>query len=212
MKDRFLKRPLSFSQLSTWEYSQEEWMDRYILGKKFEGNPATRFGSEIGDAIGTPDSPVPDLNPPGVKEYRLTGEIEGIKLVGYADHYCPDTLELHENKTSDNPKRWTTRKANTHRQIDMYLLLLNLTEGIPPEHVTCYLNFIQTKPSGLGYRLHDPVKWEQFLIKTKTQADLDAFTEYLLDTVEKMHQFILEREEQERLSTPAPLPPAFKGI
>lgn len=210
MKKRFLKRPLSYSQLSSWDFSPDQWYRQYILGERDTPNPAMLFGSTIGDAIGTPDSPVPDLTPPGVKEYKLTGEINGIKLLGFADHYCPETLILHENKTSDNPKRWTKRKADTHKQIDMYLLLLNLTEGIPPERVTCYLNFIETRPSGLGYRLHNPPRWQQFPIKTKTMSDLDKFTEYLHRTVEAMQEYIEEKERAPVYKSPRP--PAFKGV
>ena len=184
-------------------------MNRYVLGKTSSPTPAMRFGSDVGDAIGTPDSPVPDLAPCGEKEYKLSAEVEGIALLGFADHFCPDCLTLHENKTSDNPKRWTQGKVDKHTQIDMYLLLLYLSEGIPPERVTCYLNFIEARPSGLGYRLHEPPRWTQYRVRTKTMADLDAYTEYVVKTVEAMQQYI---EAQSKISTPAPLPPAFKVI
>lgn len=170
------------------------------------------FGNEIGDLLGTPDSPIPELSKQGTKEVRLEGDIEGIKLIGYLDGWEEDTLTLHENKTSETKGRWTQGKANKHNQIDMYLLLLLQQEGIPPETVTCYLHFIQTRPTGLGYRLHDEPKWKSFAVRTKTMADLDAYQEYVMATVEKMHEYILERERQDRLSTPAPKAPAFRGI
>ena len=209
MLDRFEKRPLSHSQLATFEYDKDAWFRRYVLGESSPPNPAMLFGSKIGDQIGTPESPVPDLTPCGVKEYPLKAEVEGIYLVGYADHFCPQCLTLHENKTSDNPKRWTQGKADKHTQIDMYLLMLYLSEGVPPEHVTAYLNFIETRPTGLGYRLHKTPRWKQYRVRTKTLADLDSYTEYLLATVEAMHNYI---EERQQLSTPAPTPPAFKVI
>ena len=209
MKERFTKRPLSHSQLSSWEYNPEEWYRRYILGEYSPPTPNMLFGNTVGDSIGTPESLVPDLTPPGVKEYPVRGEVEGIPLVGYIDHFCPDTLELHENKTSDNPKRWSQKKADTHTQIDMYLLLLYLQDGIPPEHVTAYLNFIQTRPTGLGYRLHKEPKWKQYKLVTKTMADLDAYTEYLLATVESMAEYA---EQRSKLSTPAPSAPVFNGV
>ena len=205
---RFLKRPLSFSQLNSWEYDPSQWYDSYVLNKRTPPTPAMLYGNVVGDSIGTPDSLVPELVTPGVKEYKLTAELDGIKLIGYADAYCPDTLVLHENKTSETKGRWTQGKADKHKQIDMYLLMLYLSEGIPPERVTCYLNFIQTRPSGLGYRLHDPVRWKQFLVKTKTLADLDAFTVYIHDTVKAMQEYIEQRE----LSTDAPSAPVFKGL
>ena len=209
MLERFTKRPLSHSQLSAWEYDKAEWFDRYVLGKTSPPTPNMVFGSKIGDAIGTDDSPIPELNPPGVKEYPVRSNVEGIECVGFIDHFCPDTLELHENKTSDNPKRWSQKKADTHTQIDMYLLLLYLQDGIPPEHVTAYLNFIQTRPTGLGYRLHKEPKWKQYKLATKTMADLDRYTEYVVSTVEAMHKYI---EERSQVSTPAPSAPVFKGV
>ena len=208
MKERFKKRPLSHSQLSSFEYSPEQWYNSYILGSKFTPTPAMLFGNVIGDAIGTDTSPIPELAPPGIKEYRLTAEVEGIPLVGYADHYCPETRVLHENKTSETKGRWTQGKSDKHTQIDMYLLMLYLSEGVPPESVTAYLNFIQTRPTGLGYRLHKEPKWKQFPLATKTMADLDKYQEYLLATVEAMHDYA----EQKALSTPAPKAPVFRMV
>jgi len=209
MKDRFKKRPLSHSQLSSFEYNPEQWYSSYILNKRVHPTPAMIYGSVVGDSIGTPDSLVPDLTPPGVKEYQLTAEVEGIPIVGYADHYCPETRVLHENKTSETKGRWTQGKADKHTQIDMYLLMLYLSEGVPPETVECYLNFIQTRPTGLGYRLHKEPKWKQFRVATKTMADLDRHTEYLLTTVEAMAEYA---EQRAKLSTPAPKAPAFRMV
>ena len=207
--ERFKKRPLSHSQLSSWEYNPEEWYRRYILGEWTPPTPNMIFGNTVGDSIGTPKSLVPDLVPPGIKEYRLTAEVDGIPLIGYADHYCPDTRVLHENKTSETRGRWTQGKADKHTQIDMYLLMLYLSEGVPPETVECYLNFIQTRPTGLGYRLHKDVRWRQFRVATKTMADLDRYQEYLLATVEAMHEYA---EQRAVINTSAPRPPAFKGV
>ena len=208
MTKRFLKRPLSHSQLSSWEYSKEDWFRRYVKGEKFEGNAATRFGNVIGDQLGTPESPIPELSEQGIKEYTARGVIGDIHLIGHLDGWCPDTLTLHENKTSETKGRWTQGKADKHKQIDMYLLLLHQQDGVAPEDVTCYLNFIQTRPTGLGYRLHKEPKWRQFRVATKSQADLEAYSEYVVKTVEAMAEYI----EQQELSTVAPSAPVFKGV
>jgi len=212
MKTRFLNRPLSHSQLSAWEYSPEQWYRSYILNERTPPNLCMSFGAHIGDLLGTKDTPIPELRHQGIKEYTVAGEVEGIKMIGHIDGWDDDNLTLHENKTTDNPTRWTQRKANSHTQIDMYLLLLLQQDGIPPESVTCYLHDIRTRQVGLGYQLPDPVEHTSYLIRTKTIDNLDAYTEYLLATVEKMHEYILEREQQEALSTPAPTAPAFHGV
>jgi len=93
--DRFKERPASFSFFSSWEYNKNEWYDNYILGNKKESNAAMEFGTLVGDSIGTPNSMVPTLVPPGVKEYEMRANIGEIYLVGYADHFDPATLTLH---------------------------------------------------------------------------------------------------------------------
>jgi len=203
MKKRFRDRPLSYSQLASWDYSKEDWYDNYVLGKRKPPTAEMRIGTVVGDKIGTPDSPIPDLNPPGVKEYPLKAEWENIFLTGYIDHFCPDMLELHENKTSPNKKRWTQSKVDKHDQLTMYALLLHLKEGIEPEDITMYLNFIPVCLTGVtlnvcgGYR--------QFETK-RTKQDLVRYQQYIRDTIEQMDEYIRSRE----LSPGAPKPPAFK--
>lgn len=119
-------------------------------------------GTRIGDAIGTDKSPVPDLAPPGRKEYPVSVEIDGIKMIGYFDHFCPDTLVLNENKCSDKKSRWTQKLADKHKQIDMYLLLLMEHDGIKPEAVECWLNFILLNHVGVSYNVHNPAIFKRF--------------------------------------------------
>src|SRR6056297_2398400 len=191
MKERFQQRALSHSQLSSWEYDKVNWYNSYVLGMKQPPTAEMLAGSKIGDAIGTPDSPLPELNPPGVKEYALQYDWEGIPLIGYADHFCPDMLELHENKTSPNKKRWTQSKVDKHDQLTMYALLLHLKEGIEPEDITMYLNFIPVCLTGVtlnvcgGYR--------QFETK-RTKQDLVRYQQYIRDTIEQMDEYIRSRE------------------
>jgi hypothetical protein len=207
MTSRFLTRPLSHSQLSSFAYSPEGWYRSYILNEREPANEEMKFGNRIGDAIGTPDSPIPELTPPGIKEYPLYGEIEGIKLIGYADHLCDQTWTLHENKTSYKASRWNQSKVDTHPQLTMYAYLINHTHGVPPEEVTMYLNFIQARHVGVGYQLHEPPRWQQFTTK-RTQADLASYRDYVLVTVEAMQRYI----DQMALSTPVRRPPVFNAV
>lgn len=207
MTSRFLTRPLSFSQLNSWKYSKDDWYRSYILNERDSTNEEMKFGNLIGDAIGTPDSPIPDLTPPGIKEYPLYGEIDGIKLIGYADHLCDKTWTLHENKTSYKASRWTQSKVDTHPQLTMYAYLINQSHGVPPEDLCIFLNFIQARHVGLGYQLHNPPRWKQFKT-TRTMADLATYRDYVLVTVEAMQRYI----DQRALSTPSPMAPAYKSV
>lgn len=205
MKTRFEKRALSHSQLASFEYNPDEWYKSYILNIKSPPTPEMQAGSRIGDLIGTPDSPIPDLTPPGVKEFELHGQWEGISFVGYADHYCPNMCVLHENKTSPNKSRWSQKKVDEHKQLTMYAFLLNLQYGVEPEDIEMYLNFIPVALVGVSYQ---PLpNWRQFETR-RTTKDVDAYKDYVIETVEAMERYI-------KLKALSPAPrraPAFNGV
>lgn len=192
MYERFKTRPLSHSQLSSWEYNKDAWYRSYILGKRDPANAAMLFGSVVGDSIGTPQSLVPDLVPPGVKEYALEANLGDIRIVGYADHYCPDTLVLHENKTSDKEDRWTQKKTDQHPQLTMYALMLFLRDKVKPEDVEMWLNFIPVEIGGLTldqYRMPTPPRYTSFKTR-RTTHDIMAYSSYVVQTVKDMDEYI----------------------
>ena len=211
--NRFTTRPLSHSQLESWKYNKDEWYDRYILGKSYPPNVVMKFGSKIGDAIGTPDCPIPDLNPPGVKEFKLSAKLGDIYIVGYADHFCPQTLVLNENKSTDNPNKWHPESVRLHRQFDIYALMLFFQYDIPPEDVSMYLNDVRTEkywvpkpghedlPEYLlnehtadeAVRLKRPIEWYQHPT-TRTGSDLKRYVKYVEKTVEAMWEYVSNRK------------------
>jgi len=169
---------------------------RYVLNKPFQGNSATNAGNIIGDSIGTEKSLVPDLQPLGVKEFRLEARLGDIYMVGYADHYCPDTKVLHENKTSTNRKKWTQGAVDKHKQLDMYCLMLALTHDVAPEDVELYLNYIPViEGQDLRYYLPDPVEYKQFRTY-RTTEQVHQFAKDIEQTVEDMHRYMVERQKK----------------
>jgi hypothetical protein len=152
-------------------------------------NPAMEFGTLIGDAIGTDKNPVIGLNPPGVKEYKLTGSLNNIHMVGYADHYCSKTKHLEENKTSINHKRWDKKKVDEHGQLTMYALLLFLRDKITPESITMNLNFIRADiGQDFVYTLAKENTFTQFPTKRST-VQIIEFSDYVIKTVDKMYEY-----------------------
>nr|MBP6946294.1 hypothetical protein [Candidatus Paceibacterota bacterium] len=113
------ERPISWSQLGSWAYSKQQWIDKYIFGLNEEPNLAMLFGNTVGDTLGTPNSMVPSLEKHlvGLKEYELKTTLNGMTLIGYADHYCPCTKVLNENKTSENKNRWNQTLVDLHGQL-----------------------------------------------------------------------------------------------
>lgn len=201
LRDRFKDRPLSHSQLESFKYDEDRWFNTYILGEKVEPNATMRFGTLVGDSIGTDKSMVPELTPPGVKEYKLTGYIRDnlgdIHLVGYADHYCDQTLVLHENKTSDNRKKWNQESVDKHPQLTMYALLLFTQDKISPKDLKMFLNYIPTELTGVNYRLPDPVEYFQWETK-RTNLQVAEYVQYIKDTVADMDMVIKLRYESTR--------------
>ena len=195
MHERFKDRPLSHSQLSSFEYDKEQWYQSYILGIRLPANPNMLAGSRIGDSIGTDTSEVPDLVPPGIKEYKLVGEIDGIHMIGYADHHCPDTLVLNENKTSTTKYRWNQRKTDEHLQLTMYALLLQLQDKVAPEEVTMYLNFIPLQLKGVDLKPTGVVKSYE---TRRTQEQVNDYIKYLKQTIEDMDSYAQWRVAQDK--------------
>lgn len=194
---RFIKRPLSYSQLSSWEWNKEDWYQTYIKNKPRGKSAAMETGNIIGDSIGTPSSLVPDLNPPGVKEYPLRASLGDIHLVGYCDHMCMDTLELNENKTAVNPKKWTKSSVDKHGQLTMYALMLFLKHDIAPEDLTIYLNYIRViEGPDMRYYLPNPVEFKRFPTK-RTGEQIAAYADYIIKTVDNMETYIRERDKVE---------------
>jgi len=186
---RFEERPLSWSQLSSFEYDPEQWYSSYMLGQRDPATPAMEFGNLIGDAIGTEDTPVPHLTPPGVKESRLTGHLDDILMVGYADHYCTKTTWLEENKTSVNHSRWTQKKADDHGQLTMDALMLFLRDKVKPEDITMRLNFIKGDVGqDFIYRLAEPDPLVVFKT-SRTTKDIVEFSAWIIETVDKMYEY-----------------------
>lgn len=188
--NRFDKRALSYSQLASWEYSPEQWYRNYILGIREPANTAMLMGNKIGDLIGTPGNLIPGLEPVGIKEFELHAKMGDISLIGYCDHYCPDTKVLNENKTSSTKDRWTQKKVDEHGQLTMYCLLLYLQHKVKPEEVTIYLNFIPVEEQGdFTLALPNPPRFTTFPTKRTTRQILE-YGAYITNTVKAMDEFI----------------------
>lgn len=139
------QRPLSWSQISSFEYSPEQWYKRYILKEQDKPSVEMLFGKEVGVRYAIDPTFHPEVPRLEIFEHRLLTQIEGLPLVGYVDSLSMDRTKLIELKTGK--KAWTQKRADTHGQITMYLLMLYLMEDIKPESVTCYLHWLPTEES-----------------------------------------------------------------
>lgn len=187
-------RPVSYSQLSSWDYDKEKWYNKYIMGIDEPANPAMLFGNTVGDTLGLPHSMVPQLRDvPGIKEYKMMANLGGITLIGYADHYCPEKKVLNENKTSQNKKRWTKKTVEEHTQLDMYALLLFLQNKTKPDDVIMHLNYIPViENQDFTLSLPDPIECYTFTTG-RTAMDITRYANYIQNTLKEMIEYAKHR-------------------
>lgn len=187
MKERFKDRPLSWSQISSFEYDPTQWYKRYILNERQKETPEMKFGNKFSKSIqdGKPMAPVTIYSK---KEYPLKTYFNGINLVGYIDSYEPHS-HLIEFKTGK--REWNLNRAKKHGQINMYLLQLFIQHKVKPENIYCSLQWVPTTDTGsFEIELLRPVKVFTFELK-KTMNDILIFGKHINETVEKMNNYIL---------------------
>lgn len=139
------KRPLSWSQISSFEYDKEQWFKRYILGEKQQETGAMLFGKQIGEKLASDPTFMPEVPRLPVYEYKLTANLGDIPLIGYIDAFDLDNKKLLEFKTG---KKWDKKKAQNHGQIDLYCTLLFAMHKIHPKDLDIKLVWMETEESG----------------------------------------------------------------
>lgn len=143
---------LSWSGLSTWERSEKEYDEKYILNQQSFTNDGQRFGKYVSDGLEQDDADATiealraRLPAYDKREYEVEVLYKGILLTGRIDTYRGKDGAFREYKTGrrdnlGNPP-WTPAKAKEHGQIAFYAFMLWLqTKKVPP---TAYLDWIET--------------------------------------------------------------------
>ena len=134
MKNRFKIRPLSWSQISSFEYDPHQWYRRYILNEKIEASSAMAFGKEIGDDY--------KYEANFIREYKLEAKIDGVPLIGFIDAFDIENKKMIELKTG---KKWDRKKAQSHGQIDLYCAMLYVMHKIKPEDLDIQIIWLATE-------------------------------------------------------------------
>ena len=185
----FLKsRPLSWSAISSWEYSPEQWYKRYILNEQEPPNAAMAFGKFVGEKLATDPTYLPQVPRLPVAEQKLCVMFGKIPLVGYMDFYDPDTHEMYEMKTGE--KAWDRKRVEGHGQLDMYILMLYVTYKLMPEDIKCKLIWLPTESHGdFSVTLVEPVVPQIF--KTgRTMKDILMFGARVNKVVKDMGEYV----------------------
>lgn len=194
MKIDFNKRPLSWSALSSFEYSPEQWYSRYILKEKQDESKEMMFGKSIGKLLETDPTFLPQIQRHSKMEHPFNVVFSGIKLVGYADSFCDKTFrKLSEYKTGK--KKWDQKRVDTHGQIDMYLLMNYITNKIDPFEVEVTLVWMPTQETGdFSISFIEPIKENIKAFNTKrTMSDILHFGQFINDSVTEMQKYVDNR-------------------
>ena len=193
----FKERPLSWSAISSWEYSKEQWALKYIDGKKEPANPAMLFGKAIGEELAKNPKFLPSVPRYSVFEHKLEANIGNINLIGFLDTYEPNKA-FREYKTHGTTP-WTQDRVNSHEQIDMYCLLLYLTEKIKPSDISIHLDAIPVQnKNDFSMEVNNDLPILTFETK-RTMADILRFGAYIKGVVKEMEsyeQFYLANREK----------------
>lgn len=182
----FNKRPLSWSAISSFEYSPEQWYKNYVLHEARTESLAMVFGKKFAKSIeeGKPLAPVEVYSE---VEYPLDTTFNGIKMCGYVDTYEPHT-KFREYKTAR--QIWTREKALTHGQLKMYALMIYLIHKVKPEDLQIHLDCIQTRDSGnFEISFIEPIKVHSFEVKL-TMKDILLFGAHIMRTTDNMQRYI----------------------
>lgn len=185
----FLKtRPLSWSAMSSFEYSPEQWYCRYILNEEQPESPEMLFGKLFAQSC-EERRPLATVTMLSKMEQPFKVIFSKILLVGFADTFDDVTFKtIGEYKTSKNP--WTQAKVDAHGQLTMYALMNFITNRVRPEQVHFFLESVLTEQLGdYSIRLKKPIIVSHFDTK-RTMHDILAFGTRINTVVKDMEAYV----------------------
>lgn len=139
--DAWYTRSYSWSQHSSYAYSQEQWFDSYILNIR-GSSPQMEFGNVVGGKLASEPTYLPAIPRQTHMEYEVRTKLGKLELVGFFDSYHPKKRIMEEYKTSSNENKWNKDSVEEHGQLTYYCMLLMLKEKVPPESVQITLHYI----------------------------------------------------------------------
>lgn len=207
------KRAVSWSMLSAFAWNREQWWKKYIGKELPEDTPELRFGKYVDERIQAEPEWLPNIIRYPILQHEMRVEYCGIPLVGIADAYRPEIKgknipknsrkvmgygseqwavrpALRDYKTGRKP--WTQKRADETGQLTMYCLMLYLTEGIRPEDVELYIDWMPTHI--VDGEIAFIKEGEVVTFKTKrTMREVLKFGQFIIDEYAAMHTYAAKR-------------------
>lgn len=157
---------LSYSQISLFKRSEEDYYNTYILNKPFKGNAYTDFGTKVGLALeknnfnGFTEEEAKTLSKCiRLDEFEKLVKLnyKGFYLLGYIDTNSIDYKTIIDYKTGGKGKE-SQYKSKEYTQLCYYALALRQEYGITPDKA--YVNFIERKGN--------PFKGEELMVGSES--------------------------------------------
>lgn len=188
----FKRRPLSPSNMASFLYNPATWYKSYFLGEK-QHSPEMEFGSWVDQIIQDDPSFIPSLPRYPMMQKEMKVVFNGIYLIGRFDGLDMDNFVLADYKTG--VKAWDKKRVEESIQLLFYLLLIYITEKIPPEKITCKIHWLPTKKTETGdfktsivFRDNPPIP---FTFETKFKmSDILKFGQKINETVKEMEKYV----------------------
>lgn len=190
-KPPFTNRPLSWSQLSKFQYRPYEWYNHYILGQTQDPSPEMRFGSMIDKKLQDNPNFLPEIPRYTHLQYELKTEYDGIPLIGY-----PDALDLDDPKIRDyktGREKWDKTRADKTGQLSMYLLMIWQMHKIKPDDFKCFIDWMPTRIKDKQVSFIEPFKVHTIETR-RTMAQIVEFASKMVETRKKMIDFYNKHE------------------
>ncbi len=149
-----LDRPLSWSAISSFKWNKQQWYRKYVLKEIPEITPELEFGKAVDLKIQEDPTYLPAIVRYPVMQHEMRTVYDGIPLLGFSDTFRPaDSKQelrgfavtppaVRDYKTGKKP--WTQARADETGQLTMYLGMLYLMDGMRPEDVECYIDWMPT--------------------------------------------------------------------
>jgi hypothetical protein len=179
------ERPLSWSQISSFEYDPDKWYDRYMLRNKPPETGALTFGKQIGEMVEKDPNFLPELPRAKTMEYPMKVKFGEVWLIGYADSYEPG--RLIEYKSGQKP--WTQERVDEHGQLTLYCLMEYLINGIKPEEQVISLHWMPTKENGDFSVSFNGADFQHFKTSRSTR-DILEFGMRITKVIKEMQEYV----------------------
>ncbi len=143
-KDKHNNNYLSYSQISTFKRSKEDYYNQYILNIPFDGNEYTDFGSKVGESLEKNNFTLFNEQEQKILmtvkrldlfERKTILKYDNFYVIGFIDSCSNDFLEILDYKTGGNGKDNQYKKTD-YNQLHIYALSLRQELGITPKKGT----------------------------------------------------------------------------